>query len=57
MASLLKAFISLAPLVKELVVAIVREIKGSPDPEKAAKRALDEVRLVKLFDERMKRRP
>lgn len=56
MGALLKAFVTLAPIVKQLVVEIVKAIKDSPNPELSAKRALDEARRLREFDARMKRR-
>jgi len=56
MGALIKAFITLAPVVKDLVVAIVKAIKDSPNPEESAKRALDEARRLRAFEDKMRRR-
>lgn len=56
MIALLKAFSALAPIVKDLVVAIVEVIRDSPNPEESAKRALDEARRLREFEKRMRRR-
>lgn len=46
---------TLSPLVRDIVIALVNAIAGSPNPEEAAKRALEEVTRLRLFDETMRR--
>lgn len=45
----------LAPVVRDLVIELVEEIRKSPDPEGAARRAIEAAR-VSAFDESMRRR-
>ena len=53
---LLKLFMALAPAVKDLVVLIVKEIKGAKDPKRSAERALEEITRIKRIDELLKAR-
>jgi hypothetical protein len=56
MFALLKAFAALLPIVKPLVVEIVKAIAGSNEQEDTAKCLLNEARRLRDFDRRMGRR-
>lgn len=56
MFALLTAFAKILPLVKPLVVEIVKAIGGANDQEDAAKRLLNEAIRIRDFDKRMRRR-